>query len=759
MPSLTIEDGDGRRELALTDALTIGRDPENALVIPETRVSRHHCTIRPGAGGRWELEDAGSAAGTRVDGQKVSKCPLKPGQLIQVGSCKLTFHDELEAGDELELTMQRFDASKISDTYGLYCLGGSRRGEVYVFDGPLRIGRAPDCDVILDGAGVSTYHAELEALVDGVIVRDLDSTNGTKLDGEPVAELRAETGQRLEIGEHTMVIERYPLETQTSLAPAAAAFGLELGLTAAISLMLWVLAARLIVLPLLGEEPIDAPQLDPTEVPFVELDTSTGRSKHFEVSVSGVWTLDIPPGERSLRVRGSGDLGSELRAVLHRALPLDDGWAASGRIEARRGQARVALFARYYAEDGRPLGVHYSPQLALEDKATELRFAFPPASGAAWIQPGYLVGGRCREALLGPLKLERAKSPMLVNASVEQPWGQLAMSPFAEVELAASSEPVARLEFCNMGAEQGLRVSSVRHLLARSPQADLRAMTLASSRVDPGGERLEYALVGARERDGLDLSLGGAGTTHLRWAWRRPPGSVALFYKGQTQKSVRPLIDEMAFEGPGGQVLTVYFEPEVYIERRWQTADGEAWQLSFTRRELPTRRVLIMPGNRQRDRQIRILRGQLDRATQRDQLPQALRLLAQWQALEPDPREASLSKARGELIGKVEVRLRALVEAEGADAIDRLEVALEAYRGTRFEEMLESNLILRVQQALRPSDAERHRLAASMFKEGQTFAANGYWALARVSLQQVIHLAPKAPVAEKALRLLAVLPE
>lgn len=66
----------------------------------------------------------------------------------------------------------------------------------------VRIGRAPDCDLILDHPEVSRHHAEL-LRIDAVTyeVRDLGSTNGTRVNGVPVeaamvgdgAEIRLET--------------------------------------------------------------------------------------------------------------------------------------------------------------------------------------------------------------------------------------------------------------------------------------------------------------------------------------------------------------------------------------------------------------------------------------------------------------------------------------------------------------------------------------------------------------------------------------
>jgi hypothetical protein len=70
-----------------------------------------------------------------------------------------------------------------------------------------RFGRAPQCDFRLDHVTVSAVHCEVVLSADGVTVRDCDSTNGTFINDEPVANAALETGQTLRLGEVEIMVE------------------------------------------------------------------------------------------------------------------------------------------------------------------------------------------------------------------------------------------------------------------------------------------------------------------------------------------------------------------------------------------------------------------------------------------------------------------------------------------------------------------------------------------------------------------------
>lgn len=72
----------------------------------------------------------------------------------------------------------------------------------------VRIGRELGCDLLLDDASVSRHHAELVREGDGWTIRDLHSTNGVLVNGEPVDTARLRPGDRLRLGVFRLVFEK-----------------------------------------------------------------------------------------------------------------------------------------------------------------------------------------------------------------------------------------------------------------------------------------------------------------------------------------------------------------------------------------------------------------------------------------------------------------------------------------------------------------------------------------------------------------------
>ena len=82
----------------------------------------------------------------------------------------------------------------------------------------LTIGRHADNDLVIDDPTVSGHHAVIEKMSYGYQIRDLNSTNGIRIDGKKTALSALEPEQAVVIGTHTVrLVEQLPNSLQHTL--------------------------------------------------------------------------------------------------------------------------------------------------------------------------------------------------------------------------------------------------------------------------------------------------------------------------------------------------------------------------------------------------------------------------------------------------------------------------------------------------------------------------------------------------------------
>jgi pSer/pThr/pTyr-binding forkhead associated (FHA) protein len=99
--------------------------------------------------------------------------------------------------------------------------GGPAGGEEIELGQRLVIGRDPDVDLALDDPGISRRHAELRAEGSTAVVEDLDSSNGTYVNGELLdSPRRLRSGDLIQLGESTIEVDAGTTETEVIGSPA-----------------------------------------------------------------------------------------------------------------------------------------------------------------------------------------------------------------------------------------------------------------------------------------------------------------------------------------------------------------------------------------------------------------------------------------------------------------------------------------------------------------------------------------------------------
>jgi len=115
-----------------------------------------------------------------------------------------------------------------ADELLLVVVSGSARGKRVKLGERLTVGKAADNDLVLPDDTVSRHHCELERTATGIIVRDLGSTNHTRVGRTAVREAVIESGSTIVVGSVELLLRGEPNRTQV-LPSEATSFGEALG--------------------------------------------------------------------------------------------------------------------------------------------------------------------------------------------------------------------------------------------------------------------------------------------------------------------------------------------------------------------------------------------------------------------------------------------------------------------------------------------------------------------------------------------------
>ena len=195
-------DGD-RRVLSPSREYEIGRDPLGDVVLGDPRVSWHHAVIHVREG-HWSVDDVGSTNGTfDAVGHRVRHLDVGPGTKIRFGNPTDGPVAALIAPEPPKPPAPAV-RKRVERPSALTAITGSYRRPTTVRRLPertIRIGRALENDLVVDDLSVSRSHAELRARPDGRYeIVDLDSHNGTFLNGQPVLSAVVQPGDLVGIG-------------------------------------------------------------------------------------------------------------------------------------------------------------------------------------------------------------------------------------------------------------------------------------------------------------------------------------------------------------------------------------------------------------------------------------------------------------------------------------------------------------------------------------------------------------------------------
>ena len=163
---------------------SIGKSRSNDIVLPMPDVSRYHAVISKKRN-EWIITDTFSKQGVYVNGKRIEdSAVIDDGDIITIGSIPLKFvcADALSVQTKTEMRKAARADSNRNVAYAVL-VDVKTHKPVYLRKHDVLIGRGEDADIRINLDTVSAHHARIHETSRGWALSDLDSHNGTKLNG------------------------------------------------------------------------------------------------------------------------------------------------------------------------------------------------------------------------------------------------------------------------------------------------------------------------------------------------------------------------------------------------------------------------------------------------------------------------------------------------------------------------------------------------------------------------------------------------
>lgn len=204
--------------------VVLGRRDGISFTIDDLQVSAVHCAVTREGSEFW-ITDLGSTNGTYVNGQRIDKgTRLGPGDLVQLGNsvAELRYSGGKAAGPAGLTALTTIMAE------GAYAVASQPKfliGNNVVSAARVTLGRAPDCDLRVEGFGVSKVHCTITWSEDGFYLED-SSSHGTYLNDRRIVREKLATGHVIRVGVQMINVtvrgERCTLEVIDAVTAMAA---------------------------------------------------------------------------------------------------------------------------------------------------------------------------------------------------------------------------------------------------------------------------------------------------------------------------------------------------------------------------------------------------------------------------------------------------------------------------------------------------------------------------------------------------------
>jgi pSer/pThr/pTyr-binding forkhead associated (FHA) protein len=205
--------------------ISLGSAEGNTLVLSGRDIAPWHARITVDRRG-VVLEVLDFAARTHVNARPVrEKALLRLGDVLVLGIVAMMLKPDRDDAIETRLPAETDDTDDAPDgapaRVVLRGVAGSHFGRAIALKQRLVVGRAADCDIVIDDAQIAPHHATVENIAEAICLRDMGSGAGALVNGLRLTTAVLHTGDQLAFGRDHFVVEApgMPLRGEVAAAP------------------------------------------------------------------------------------------------------------------------------------------------------------------------------------------------------------------------------------------------------------------------------------------------------------------------------------------------------------------------------------------------------------------------------------------------------------------------------------------------------------------------------------------------------------
>ncbi|MFT6121833.1 MAG: pSer/pThr/pTyr-binding forkhead associated (FHA) protein [Oleiphilaceae bacterium] len=196
---LKLQFRDRRQEAVwlVDQTFTIGKNPSNSLMIDDETIQDFHAEIS-NTFGQLSISSKSPSSSLWVNNKLVEKLTtLNAEDVIKLGSIELELIDPKTLLNKTKT--KKIANNNLGSSWVIHSKASWLEQKIFPIEGKAVIGRDAECDITLPLEHLSRKHLELEVRRGHLFIKDLNSSNGTFLNGQKITESEIKPGDKIKL--------------------------------------------------------------------------------------------------------------------------------------------------------------------------------------------------------------------------------------------------------------------------------------------------------------------------------------------------------------------------------------------------------------------------------------------------------------------------------------------------------------------------------------------------------------------------------